>query len=252
MECEVLIIADEREHGFYRSLSFGQKNVKICPLKMLNECIKKCGADIILLDCNYELESGLALLRNIKELWPAIPVIFLADFSFEEAVLKAFKNGARDFFKKPVNISELQDTVRELLNVRKKSKETRSALMKMRGIDPKKFFRKKPQIQTVDLHKAIRFIERHLSEDISLDRVAKEANTSRYHLCRFFKKNVGISPMKFVTYMRLEKAKKLFRRSDLTISEVASGVGLNDNSSFVKLFKKFTGMTPTGYKKSLK
>ena len=58
--------------------------------------------------------------------------------------------------------------------------------------------------------------------------------------------------MKLVTYMRLEKAKELLGRSDFTISAVASEVGLNDTSSFVKLFKRFTGMTPTGYKKSLK
>jgi len=247
----VLIIADERDHGFYRTLSFGQKSMEIYPSKRLSECMKNCRADIILLDCNYELESGLTSLKNIKEAWPTIPVIFLADISFEEAVLKAFKNGARDFFKKPVSIPELQDTVKGLLKIRRKSKETRSAFMKVRGVDPKKLFRKKTQLQSVDLHKAIRFVEEHLPDVIHLDRVAREANTSRYHLCRFFKKRVGISPMKFVTYMRLEKAKELLGRSDLTISAVASEVGLNDASSFIKLFKRFTGMTPTGYKKSL-
>lgn len=251
MECMVLIIADERDHGFYRTLSFGQKSMEIYPSKRLSECMKNCRADIILLDCNYELESGLTSLKNIKEVWPTIPVIFLADISFEEAVLKAFKNGARDFFKKPVSIPELQDTVKGLLKIRRKSKETRSAFMKVRGVDPKKLFRKKTQLQSVDLHKAIRFVEEHLPDVIHLDRVAKEANTSRYHLCRFFKKRVGISPMKFVTYMRLEKAKELLGRSDLAISAVASEVGLNDTSSFIKLFKRFTGMTPTGYKKSL-
>lgn len=251
MECMVLIIADERDHGFYRTLSFGQKSMEIYPSKRLSECMKNCRADIILLDCNYELESGLTSLKNIKEAWPTIPVIFLADISFEEAVLKAFKNGARDFFKKPVSIPELQDTVKGLLKIRRKSKETRSAFMKVRGVDPKKLFRKKTQLQSVDLHKAIRFVEEHLPDVIHLDRVAREANTSRYHLCRFFKKRVGISPMKFVTYMRLEKAKELLGRSDLTISAVASEVGLNDASSFIKLFKRFTGMTPTGYKKSL-
>src|SRR4030042_4897659 len=222
MEHIVLIIADERDHGFYRTLSFGQKSMEIYPFLRISDCMKNCQADIILLDCNYELESGLTLLRNIKELWPTIPVIFLADISFEEAVLKAFKNGARDFFKKPVSIPELQDTVKGLLKIRRKSKETRSAFMKIRGADPKKLFRKKTQLQSVDLHKAIRFIEEHLLDVIHLGTVAKEANTSRYHLCRFFKKHVGISPMKFVTYMRLEKAKELLGNSDPPLSAVAS------------------------------
>ena len=223
MERMVLIIADERDHGFYRTLSFGQKNMEIYPFQRISECVKNCQADIILLDCNYELESGLTSLRNIKELWPTIPVIFLADISFEELILKAFKNGARDFFKKPVSIPELQDTVKGLLNIRRKSKETRSAFIKIRGADPKKLFRKKTQLQSVDLHKAICFIEEHLPDVIHLDRVAREANTSRYHLCRFFKKRVGISPMKLVTYMRLEKAKELLGRSDFTICRYCLG-----------------------------
>ena len=124
--------------------------------------------------------------------------------------------------------------------------------MKIRGVDPKKLFRKTSQLHSVNLYKAIRFIDENIPNVIHLDMVAKEANTSPYHLCRFFKKHVGISPMKFVTYMRLEKAKGLLGKSDSTISAVASEVGLNDTSSFVKLFKRFTGMTPTGYKKSLK
>ena len=209
MERMVLIIADERDHGFYRTLSFGQKSMEMYPFQRISDCMKNCQADIILLDCNYELESGLTSLRNIKELWPTIPVIFLADISFEELILKAFKNGARDFFKKPVSIPELQDTVKGLLNIRRKSKETRSAFIKIRGADPKKLFRKKTQLQSVDLHKAIRFIEEHLPDVIHLDRVAREGNSSGYHLCVLFKKRVGISPMKLVGYMRLENGMEL-------------------------------------------
>src|SRR3972149_8322503 len=154
MECTVFIIADERDHGFYRTLSFGNKRAKIYSFSNLRDCMKDCRADIILLDCNYELETGLKSLKNIKAVSPTIPVIFLADISFEELILKAFKNGARDFFKKPVSIPELQDTVKGLLNIRRKSKETRSAFIKIRGADPKKLFRKKTQLQSVDLHKA--------------------------------------------------------------------------------------------------
>jgi YesN/AraC family two-component response regulator len=247
----IFIIADERDHGFYRTLSFGNKRAEIYSLKNLCDCMKDCRADIILLDCNYELETGLKSLKNIKAVSPTIPVIFLADISFEELILKAFKNGARDFFKKPVSIPELQDTVKGLLKIRRKSKETRSGFMKIRGVDPKKLFRKKTQLQSVNLYKAIRFIEENLSHVIHLDRVAEEANIGRYHFCRIFKKRVGISPMRLVSYMRIEKAKKLLEKAELTISDVASYSGFNDTSSFIKQFKKITGLTPAGYRKSL-
>jgi len=246
----IFVIADERDHGFYRTLSFGDERVEIYSLNNLCDCMKDCKADIILLDCNFELEAGITSLKNIKAVRPTIPVIFLADVSFEELVLKAFKAGARDFFKKPVNISELQDTVMGLLEMKRKSKEPRSHFMK-KGADPRKLFRMKETMQSHNLLKAIHFIEENLSNVIDLNDVAKEANTSRYHFCRVFKKRVGISPMRFVTYMRIDKAKKLLGKGDITISEVASNSGFNDTSSFIKQFRKATGMTPTGYRKSL-
>jgi YesN/AraC family two-component response regulator len=251
VECMVLVIADERDHDFYRTLSFGDKRVETYSFTNLCDCMKDCKADIILLDCNFELEVGLTTLKNIKAVWPAVPVILLADISFEELVLKAFKAGARDFFKKPVNVPELQDTVMGLLKMKRKSKETRFPFMEKKGADPKKLFRIKTSTQSINLSKAIRFIEDNLAEGFDLDGVAHEANTSRYHFCRFFKKRVGISPMRFVTYMRVEKAKKILGKAGLSISEVASDSGFNDTSSFIKQFKKITGITPTNYRKSI-
>jgi AraC family transcriptional regulator len=150
-----------------------------------------------------------------------------------------------------VNIPELQNTVIGLLKAKRKSKEMRSPFMKTSGVNPRKLFREKAPFQSVNLYKAIRFIEENLSHVIHLDRIAKEANTGRYHFCRIFKKRVGISPMRLVTYMRIEKAKKLLLEAELTVSDVASDCGFNDISSFIKQFKKNTGMTPAGYRKSL-
>jgi transcriptional regulator GlxA family with amidase domain len=126
----------------------------------------------------------------------------------------------------------------------------RSSFIKTSGVNPKKLFKEMAPFQSVNLHKAIRFIENNLSQVIHLDRVAKEANIGRYHFCRLFKKRVGISPMRLVTFMRIEKAKKLLEKAELTISDVASDSGFNDISSFIKQFKKITGLTPAGYRKS--
>ena len=246
----VLIFADRSDHDFYRGLSFGDQRFKVYPFGKLCNFMKDCQADIILLDCNFEIETGLKSLKYVKAIWPTIPVLFLADISFEEAVLKAFRAGARDFFKKPVNVAELQDTIEGLLTMKRKSKETRSPFITT-DVDLKKIARKAIPVQSINFSKAIRFIGENVSDVINLDQVAKEANTSRYHFCRLFKKRVGISPMRFLTYMRIEKAKKLLGKADLSISAVASDSGFQDTSSFIKQFKKITGVTPTGYRKSL-
>lgn len=57
-----------------------------------------------------------------------------------------------------------------------------------------------------------------------------------------------MNPMKFVTALRIERAKELLKKNDLTVSLVAKEVGFKDLSNFSRQFKKVTGVTPTAYR----
>jgi AraC-like DNA-binding protein len=91
----------------------------------------------------------------------------------------------------------------------------------------------------------------NLTKQMSLKELAEEASMSKYHLCRGFKKTVGMSPMQFLTAMRVERAKKLLEESSLNVTLIALEVGFNDLSNFIEHFKKIVGSTPTAYKKSI-
>lgn len=68
-------------------------------------------------------------------------------------------------------------------------------------------------------------MEENLSEKLRLLDYARAANMSRYHFCRKFKKYVGMSPLKFLTLLRLNKARIILTNEDLNIYEVAEQVG---------------------------
>lgn len=128
----VLVISDRKNKydEFYRNLSFQGEGIKVHPFSDAPDVVKDCQIDVILLDCNVDIDAGLKLLRENKVACPTIPNIFITDTSFEGVVLKAFRAGARDFFRKPVDIHELQDTVEGLLKVKRISKEKRSPFIK--------------------------------------------------------------------------------------------------------------------------
>jgi len=131
----VLIITD-RERGYndlFQTLSFTGEKIKVCPFSDAPDVVKDCQVDIILLDCNVDIDAGLKLLKENKTACPNIPNIFLTDVTYEGVVLKAFRAGARDFFRKPVNTSELQETVQGLLVVKRSSKEQRFPFIKSNG-----------------------------------------------------------------------------------------------------------------------
>ncbi len=125
----ILVFTDRRRDEFHATLSFKGEKLEIHPFKKAPEVVKDCQVDIILLDCT-DIDAGLRVLKGNKTMCPNIPNIFLTDVSYEGVVLKAFRAGARDFFKKPVNIQELQDTVRGLLAVKRASRERRVPFIK--------------------------------------------------------------------------------------------------------------------------
>lgn len=247
----VIIIAEKDNHELYTFFSLDENKFSICTLKDALDFTEQTLCDLILLDCGFDVDKGLHLLKELKGIQSQTPIIFLTDLGSEDIVLKAFKTGARDFFKKPVNLFELQETIMGILSVKKATRENRRPF-KNRRFRNEDLFKQVTTSQPVNLIRAVHYIDNNMQKEISLEELANEANVSKYHFCRLFKKHIGISPMQFVRSRKIMKAKELFRRNASNISAVASEVGYNDLSSFTEQFKKFTGITPTQYRKSLK
>ena len=81
--------------------------------------------------------------------------------------------------------------------------------------------------------------------------MAAEACVSATHLTRLFKKKYDMGVVDFITEKKMSLAEELMKREDLTVSYIASKLGYSNYSYFTKVFKKYTGKTPTEYKKEL-
>jgi YesN/AraC family two-component response regulator len=247
----ILVIAEKGFHKIYRSFAKGDDQLLECTPSESQEFISKCQADLVLLDCSSDVGNGISTLKDIKAKYPAVPVIFLAELGSEEVVLKAFKSGARDFFSKPVNLTELQETVDGILSVKKSAVERRRPFKTAGPLrkDPLKILTTSHPVNIINV---VRYIEDNLAGPLSLDELAAKADISKYHFCRFFKKHVGMTPMRYLISRRIAKARELLKKEDLPISAIAPAVGFNDMSSFTVQFKRFSGKTPIKYKLSRK
>ncbi|HYJ03767.1 MAG TPA: AraC family transcriptional regulator [Chthoniobacterales bacterium] len=102
--------------------------------------------------------------------------------------------------------------------------------------------------EPVRIWKARNFIDEHVAEELSLTQVAKAAETSANYLSEKFKEAVGINFVKYVARARYEKAAGLLRDADLRVSEIAFAAGFQSLSQFNRVFKKFSGKSPTEYR----
>lgn len=96
---------------------------------------------------------------------------------------------------------------------------------------------------------AVRYIDSHFHENISLSDVAGAIFISKNYLCDLFKKELNVTFIDYVTNLRIEKAKELLRTSDMKMYEISQAVGYNDYAYFSQIFKRHTGTTLSAYRK---
>jgi AraC family transcriptional regulator len=99
------------------------------------------------------------------------------------------------------------------------------------------------------LRQAFEYIEAHLTEDILLSAIATELGMSQYYFCQLFKRSTGMTPHQYLIAQRIERAKHLLNKPELTITFVALECGFANQSHFAKCFRQYTGMNPKEFRK---
>ncbi|MBO5911862.1 MAG: helix-turn-helix domain-containing protein [Clostridia bacterium] len=98
--------------------------------------------------------------------------------------------------------------------------------------------------------KAIDYINRHLSEELSLDGLAKMVDLSPNYFSHIFKKTAGISLWDYITSKRIELAMAMLHdQTDRNMLDIAADCGFNNSANFNKMFRKVTGLTPTEFRR---
>ena len=102
--------------------------------------------------------------------------------------------------------------------------------------------------EPVAIWKARKYIDEHSREELSLTRIAKAVNMNANYLSENFKRVTGINFVDYVAHARFKNACDLLRNSRLRISEIAFAAGFQSLSQFNRVFKRFSGKSPTEYR----
>lgn len=100
----------------------------------------------------------------------------------------------------------------------------------------------------VQFLKVVDYIEKHLSEPITLDDLSSLVHFNKSYLIERFKEIWGVPPMKYVNWMRVERAKELLTTTNATITDISREVGFQSIHYFSRFFKGKENMTPQDYR----
>jgi AraC family transcriptional regulator len=102
-----------------------------------------------------------------------------------------------------------------------------------------------------ELRRVLEYIDAHLGTNLALGHLAEAARMHVFAFIRHFKQGTGVSPHQYVLRRRIERARSLLADTDLSIVEIALRCGFGDQSSFTTAFRRWTRLTPRGYRDTL-
>ena len=95
----------------------------------------------------------------------------------------------------------------------------------------------------------IQYINENFNRITDIDQIAEHFFISKYHLCRFFRKNLGIPLVAYLNTIKITQACTMMKQGCSNMTQIAMECGFNSSSYFCKVFKKERGISPTEYRK---
>jgi AraC-like DNA-binding protein/ligand-binding sensor protein len=100
------------------------------------------------------------------------------------------------------------------------------------------------------IHKALQYMRQNYFNKVSLNSVARIVDLSPSYFSKVFKKEMGCNFNTYMNTVRIEKSISMLRYENMTLSNIATAVGFEDQSYFTKVFKRITGISPHRFMKT--
>lgn len=205
--------------------------------------------DLIVCDVTLPKKDGLSVSSILKTDFRTshIPVILLTARTTIEQQIEGIQTGVDAYITKPFNLQYVQESIKTLLKNRSLLREHYTSELPIEtssASNPNKLDKK-------FITQFTAYVEEHYdNSELSVEDIGRDLGMSRVQLYRKVKALVGMSVNEYIQQVRLNKARFLLRRDDLTIADIAYKVGFSSPTYFSTAFKGKYNQTPMEYKKS--
>ena len=191
--------------------------------------------DIVIMDINIPIMNGLKVIEVSRTKHPEIAYVIVSGYDDFSYCKKALQLQITDYILKPVNYEEFGSCIDNLKISMYNSKTSENSALDKND---------ERVISSI-----MRYMQEHLSEEISLSVLAEEFHLNPQYISQLFKNEIGVGFLAYLTNIRIEKAKKLLLSTSLSVTEIAEHTGYSDYRVFTKVFKKTEGITPSQFRR---
>lgn len=189
--------------------------------------------DIVIMDINIPIINGLKVIQLSRVKYPSMAFVIVSGYDDFSYCREALRLQITDYILKPVNYEEFGSCI-DRLEISLYNNEVKE----------------KPVVKKERVITGItKYMQEHLSEDVSLHILSEEFHLNSQYISQLFKNEIGVNFLTYLTNIRMEHAKKLLLSTSLSIAEVSEQSGYGDYRVFTKVFKKSEGITPSQYRR---
>lgn len=189
--------------------------------------------DIVIMDINIPIINGLKVIQLSRVKYPSMAFVIVSGYDDFSYCREALRLQITDYILKPVNYEEFGSCI-DWLKISLYNNEVKE----------------KPVVKKERVITGItKYMQEHLSEDVSLHILSEEFHLNSQYISQLFKNEIGVNFLTYLTNIRMEHAKKLLLSTSLSIAEVSEQSGYGDYRVFTKVFKKSEGITPSQYRR---
>lgn len=171
-----------------------------------------------------------------------IAMLFAENTEKENIISSIFDNFRLDCLERcNINPSQLDDLIRKFNEIVDCDIDILASIIDVIKTSQKSSLNKENEL----IKSVVSYIFEHLTEDISIEKIAEELNISYYYMCHIFKNKYGITVNAFRTQKRLEIAMRKLLETEEKIADIAVLCGFNNISYFTEIFTKKVGISPT-------
>lgn len=205
------------------------------PQKAIEEISEK-KPDLVITDLKMPVLDGIELIIQLKRAEIDCEFIILSAYSSFSESREFFRLGGFDYMLKPFNQSEIEFVFERLT---------------------KKLSLKKNQTSNASTNVVpnftllTQFIQANYQHKFSLEELGKQFALSPNYICNLFSKHYNTTLTRFITDIRMKKAKESIENGERSFKVIASNCGYSDYYYFCRVFKEYYDMSPTGYAFSL-
>lgn len=247
----LLIVEDNQEFRLYLAKEFNEEyNVFLAANgKAAIEVLETQRIDLVISDIMMPVMDGCELCNEIKSNpeYSHIPVILLTAAVGTETRIETLQVGADGYIEKPFPIELLRANIANLF----KNKEI--AYRQFTSSPLSHFSSAASKVDEAFMDRLHKIIQDNMTDNnLGLDELASQMNTSNSTLYRKVKANTGMNVNEYVRLCRLKRAAELLASQQYRINEVADMLGFSSSSYFAASFQKQFNISPSAFVKNLK